>query len=233
MNTTTDARSDDATDIGTGTRGGPAAGTRIVRHALVDRLFHWLTAATVLTLLATALLPILGVQFGWVTPHWIAGFVLIALIVFHVLRAPFALDMRSMWIGAADLRDLASIARFNLRLSDTPPRKPGKYSLAQKLIHHLFAVVLLTAAVTGGLMMVRMDTPWWKRNPYWLSDATWGVVYVLHGLAALMLVTMIIAHVYFALRPEKLMFMRSMILGWITREEYARSHDPERWKVES
>lgn len=228
VNTTTNAGSRDAT------RGRSEAptGTRIVRHALVDRVFHWATAATVLFLLATALLPVLGVQFGWVTPHWIAGLVLIALIVFHVLRVPFALDMRSMWIGGADLRDLASIVRFNLRLSDAPPRKPGKYSLAQKLIHHLFAVVVLTAAVTGGLMMVRMDTPWWKRNPYWLSDATWGVVYVLHGLAALLLVTMIIAHIYFALRPEKLMFTRSMILGWITRDEYAKSHDPERWKVE-
>ena len=82
-------------------------------------------------------------------------------------------------------------------------------------------------------MMVRMDTPWWQRNPYWLSSSTWGVVYVLHGLAALVLVTMIIAHVYFALRPEKKMFMRSMILGWITRQEYADHHDPQRWKVDA
>lgn len=207
--------------------------SRIERHALADRLFHWVTAATVLVLLATALLPILGVRFGWVTPHWIAGFVLIAALLFHIVRAPLAQDLRAMWISADDLRDLASIARFNLRLEDTPPRKPGKYSLAQKLIHHVFAIVLLTASVTGGLMMVRMDTPWWQRNPYWLSSSTWGVVYVLHGLAALLLVTMIIAHVYFALRPEKRMFTRSMILGWITRQEYADHHDPQRWKVDA
>jgi formate dehydrogenase subunit gamma len=205
--------------------------SRIVRHALVDRLFHWLTAATVLTLLGTAFLPILGVQFSWVTPHWIAGLVLIAAILFHIVRAPLAQSLGSMWIGREDLRDLISIARWNLRFSDAPPRKPGKYSLAQKLIHHLFAIVVVTASVTGALMMVRMDTPWWRRNPYWLSDATWGVVYVLHGLAALVLVTMIIAHVYFALRPEKLSFTRSMILGWITRGEYESHHDPERWKV--
>ena len=205
--------------------------SRVERHALVDRIFHWVTAATVLTLLATAFLPILGVRFAWVTPHWIAGFVLIALVLFHAVRAPLVQSLRAMWMGADDLRDLVSIVRWNLRLTDEPPRKPGKYSLAQKLIHHLFAVVLLTAIVTGGLMMVRMDTPWWQRNPYWLADSTWGVVYVLHGFAALMLVTMIIAHVYFALRPEKLLFTRSMIRGWITREEYARHHDPERWRV--
>ncbi|HEX6992808.1 MAG TPA: cytochrome b/b6 domain-containing protein [Gammaproteobacteria bacterium] len=207
------------------------ASSRIERHALIDRLFHWVTAVTVLVLLATAFLPVLGVQFAWVTPHWIAGLVLIAAILFHVVRAPLAQSLRAMWIGADDLRDLAAIARFNLRLASAPPPKPGKYSLAQKLIHLLFAVVLLTAAVTGALMMVRMDTPWWQRNPYWLADSTWGIVYVLHGLAALLLVTMIIAHVYFALRPEKLLFTRSMIRGWITREEYERHHDPERWRV--
>ena len=205
---------------------------RITRHARVDRIFHWFTAATVLVLLATSFLPILGVQFAWVTPHWIAGLVLIAAIVFHILRALFGQRLRSMWIGLDDLRDLVSAARFNMRLSVQPPRKPGKYSLAQKLIHHLFALVLLTAGVTGGLMMVRTDTPWWQRNPYWLADSTWGVVYVLHGLAALLLIPMIIAHVYFALRPEKLLFTRSMIRGWITRGEYERHHDPKRWRVE-
>lgn len=212
---------------------GPAESTpsRIRRHALIDRIFHWVTAASVLTLLATAFLPILGIRFAWVTPHWIAGFVLIAALLFHIVRAPLAQSLRAMWIGADDIRDLIAIARWNLRLGDAPPRKPGKYSLAQKLIHHLFAVVLLTAAVTGGLMMVRMDTPWWQRNPYWLSSSQWGVVYVLHGLAALLLVTMVIAHVYFALRPEKLLFTRSMIRGWITRDEYERHHDPERWRV--
>ena len=47
-------------------------------HALPDRLFHWLSAACVLTLLGTAFLPILGLPFGWVTVHWVTGVVLIA-----------------------------------------------------------------------------------------------------------------------------------------------------------
>jgi formate dehydrogenase subunit gamma len=64
-----------------------------------------------------------------------------------------------------------------------------------------------------------------------LPDATWGVVYVLHGLAALLLITMVMTHVYFALRPEKRLFTRSMIKGWITRAEYVEHHDPERWRV--
>jgi cytochrome b subunit of formate dehydrogenase len=81
-------------------------------------------------------------------------------------------------------------------------------------------------------MMVKIDTPWWDRNPYWLRDETWGIVYLIHDFAALSLVTMVIAHVYFALRPEKLFFTRSMLLGSITREEYAEHHDPSRWRVD-
>ena len=81
-------------------------------------------------------------------------------------------------------------------------------------------------------MLVKIDTPWWERDPYWLSESTWGVIYILHDLAALLLVIMIMMHVYFALRPEKLFFARSMILGWITGGEHAAHHDPKRWRAD-
>jgi formate dehydrogenase subunit gamma len=204
----------------------------VVRHAWPDRIFHWITAAAVLTLLATAFLPILGVQFAWVTIHWVAGWVLIAAVLFHSVRAVGWQDLGRMWIGRTDLRDLGATAKWAFRVTPKEPPKPGKYSLAQKLIHWAFAVVLICATVTGGLMMVKVDTPWWHRNPYWLADGTWGIIYVIHDFAALMLVTMIIAHVYFALRPEKLMFTRAMLFGWVTREELSDHHDPKRWAGE-
>ena len=205
---------------------------RIVRHAGLDRSIHWLAAASVLTLLFTAFLPILGIEFAWVTIHWVAGLVLIAIVVVHVVRAVVWQDRRSMWFDRRDLRDAVAILQRTWRMGGEPPGRPGKYSFAQKLIHLAFTVVVLAAAVTGALMMVKIDTPWWQRNPYWLSDGQWGVVYVVHGLAALCLVTMVMAHVYFALRPEKLHFTRSMILGWITRAEYRAEHDPNRWQVD-
>ena len=93
-------------------------------------------------------------------------------------------------------------------------------------------VAVLTTLVTGGFMLLRIDTPWWQRNPYLFADATWGIVYVLHGLAALLLITMVMMHVYFALRPEKLKFTRAMIRGWITRQEFDEHHDPKRWQVD-
>lgn len=206
---------------------------RIVRHALADRLIHWLIAASTLILLATAFLPILGIEFAWVAIHWWAGLVLGAVVVVHIVRAMFWQDLRSMWIDRVDIRDAMAIAQATLRLGQASVNKPGKYSFAQKLIHLAFTVVVLAAVVTGVLMMVKVDTPWWDRDPYWLSDGTWGLIYVVHGLAALLLVTMVITHIYFALRPEKLFFTRSMLFGWITREEYKQQHDSTRWQVDN
>jgi cytochrome b subunit of formate dehydrogenase len=211
--------------------GGSAAAGRVVRHALADRLFHWIGAACVLILLATAFLPIIGVEFGWVTVHWITGLVLLAAVVFHVVRVLLRGTLRSMWIGRADLRDALGVVRAALR-REAGGTKLGKYSMAQKLIHHAFAAAVLTTLITGGLMLLRIDTPWWQRNPYLLADATWGIVYVLHGLAALTLVTMVMIHVYFALRPEKWKYTRAMIRGWITRQEFDEQHDPQRWQVD-
>lgn len=217
----------------TGAGGTAIGGTTsvVVRHALPDRLFHWLSAACVLTLLGTAFLPILGVEFGWVTVHWVTGLVLTAAVVFHIVRVLLRRRLGSMWVGGADIRDGLAIVDATLR-HKTLALRTGKYSFAQKLIHHAFAVVVLTTVVTGGFMLLRIDTPWWQRNPYLLPDATWGIVYVLHGLAALALVTMVMMHIYFALRPEKRLFTRAMIRGWITRDEFDEHHDPKRWQVD-
>jgi len=191
-----------------------------------------LSAASVLVLLSTSLLPIVGVEFAWVTIHWVTGLALAVLVIGHIVRATFWQRLVTMWIG---VRDLATVyADFRGRLGGTRKKSKvgGKYSVAQKAIHHAFSVVVLTAIVTGCLMLVKIDTPWWERDPYWLGDRAWGIVYVLHDLAALCLVTMVIVHVYFALRPEKLYLTRSMVLGWITSREYDENYDSSQWTAE-
>ncbi len=206
---------------------------KLIRHTLTDRLFHWGTAASVLILLGTAFFPIMGWEFAWVSIHWISGIVLTLLIAFHIVRASFWQDIYSMWVSFEDLKNGIDLARWNLRLSEAPPRTAGKYSLAQKLIHYLFTLVVGITIVTGCLMLVKIDTSWWERDPYWLQEGTWGIIYVLHDFGALLLITMLMAHVYFALRPEKLHFTRSMIFGWITRVEYEKHHDPSQWRVDT
>ena len=77
----------------------------------------------------------------------------------------------------------------------------------------------------------RVRTPFLTRNPYLFGDSTWGLVYVSHGIAGVSLVGLVIAHVYFAVRPEKWWITKSMILGWITRRQYLEHHDPDRWAI--
>ena len=96
------------------------------------------------------------------------------------------------------------------------------------------AIVLSALAVipTGLLMMKRIQTPFYVRNPYLFSDSTWGLMYVLHGLSGIGLVGLTMAHIYFAIRPEKLWITKGMVFGDITREEFLKHHDPQRWVVE-
>ena len=46
---------------------------KIERHSFVARMFHWVMAVSMLALLFTAFLPIVGVRFAWVEWHWWAG----------------------------------------------------------------------------------------------------------------------------------------------------------------
>jgi cytochrome b subunit of formate dehydrogenase len=188
---------------------------RIQRHKPIDRTYHWLMAAAMLILLVTAFLPILGMKFAWVDIHWITGLVLTVLVLFHIIRASFWQNFWSMMIDSQDLK--------------APFAKPGKYSLAQKLYHLAIAALILAAIGSGLLMWRKVDTPFWQRDPYWLSTDSWGLVYAIHGVAAMALVTMVIVHVYFALRPDEWHLTRSMLRGWITRKEYLDHHDPQRW----
>ena len=192
---------------------------RVQRHKLIDRIYHWLMALSVLILMVTAFLPILGWKFEWLDLHWITGVVLTLAVLFHIIRAVCWQDFWAMFFGSRDLRDL------------TAGSKPGKYTPAQKLYHLGVSLLILAAIGTGLLMLLKIDTPWWRRDPYWFNDTQWGVIYVIHGFAAMALVTMVMIHIYFALRPDEWRLTRSMFRGWITSKEYLDHHDPKRWKA--
>jgi cytochrome b subunit of formate dehydrogenase len=93
-------------------------------------------------------------------------------------------------------------------------------------------VLLLAVVVTGLLMLLKIDTPLWRRNPYVLEAAQWGWIYAGHGFAAMALITMVMIHVYFALRPDEWRLTRSMFRGWITRREFEDHHDTGRWAAD-
>lgn len=205
--------------------------SRIPRHGFVARVFHWVMAFSMLVLLFTAFLPIVGVQFAWVYWHWMAGILLTASILFHIVHATFFLDFWSIWVGPKDIPEFKAEMLREVGI-DAPGPKPGKYPLGNRLYHLAVMVAGLAVVATGILMMWRVRTGIVERNPYILSDATWGITYVLHGLAGVGFVGLVIAHIYFALRPEKLWITKSMIFGTISRREYLQHHDPDRWVAE-
>ncbi len=204
---------------------------RVLRHTGSARAFHWLMAVAMFVLLITAFFPVVGIQFPWVTIHWIAGVGLIVSIVYHIWHVIAKQDFWSMWISKEEIEEgKRELSRMLKRSTESGP-KPGKYPIDHKLYHHVIVVVTLGAIGTGLLMMFRVDTPFWERNPYILSDQLWGFVYVLHGISGVALITLVMAHVYFAIRPEKWWITMSIINGWIGREQYLEHHDPKRWAV--
>ena len=205
---------------------------RIPRHSLVARLFHWVMAGAMFTLLFTAFLPKIGVRFNWVTYHWIAGTVLTLSVIFHIVHASFWLDFWAIWPDKDDMMDALRRVRRSLGLPAPPPRRFAKYPLENKLYHGAIIATGFSAIGTGALMMFRVRTILFPRNPYLISDMTWGLMYVLHGLAGVGLIVLVMVHVYFAVRPEKWDITRSMIFGSMRREFYLKHYDSQRWLVE-
>jgi len=192
-------------------------GARVKRHDKIDRIYHWVMAISTIALLITGVLPIIGIEFAWLELHWIAGIALTVVVVFHIIRSLFFKDASEMKITGRDLKDPFDASN-----------KPGKYSPAQKGMHLAITILTLLVIVSGIIMFAMIDTPWWERTNS-LSETTLGLIFFVHGISTLGLIGLICLHIYFALRPEKLFYTRSMIKGWISRDELDANHDAQRW----
>lgn len=188
-----------------------------IRHSLPDRLFHWGMAILVIILLATAFLPILGLKFNWVPTHWISGVLLTLAIVYHLYRALFIHGIGKMMPTSADLRSIV-----NKEATD----HGQKYDLNQKLYHWSVSVLILVLVITGVIMLAKIDTPFWSRDPSILSDWNWGLVYLAHGAASMLLIFFFILHIYFAVLPEHRQLLVAMVFGGPTSNSRDSSGNP-------
>ncbi len=180
-----------------------------IRHRWPDRLFHWVMAATVIALGVTAFLPILDVKFDWVPIHWISGVILGFAIVYHLCRVFAVHGLAEMMPAKSDL----TMIRREVLLQDVPDAPSGKFDVFQKSYHWAASFTVLVLTVTGFVMLAKIDTPLWARDPSILSDWNWGIVYVLHGAGALLLLFLFTLHVYFAFLPEHRTYLVAMIFG--------------------
>jgi formate dehydrogenase subunit gamma len=194
-------------------------GRKVSRHDVIDRAFHWIMAGCVLVLIVTGVMPIIGLRFAWLDIHWIAGLLLTFVVIFHIIRASFWQDFKSMLMTPSDFAE-----PFDEN------RKPGKYSFEQKGMHWAMTVLVLLVIVTGIILFMNIRTPFWER-PSVADEAQLGLMFLLHGLATLALVAFTAIHIYFAVRPEKIFYTRSMVKGWISEDEMRANHDTSKWKV--
>jgi len=194
-----------------------AEGRRVSRHEAVDRAFHWIMALSIFALIFTGVAPIIGWRFAWLNIHWISGLILTFVVVVHIVRSIFWQDFKSMLLSPKDFGEPFDSSK-----------KPGKYSFEQKGMHFAVTIVAGTVIITGVLLFMQIDTPFWDRTNS-MPESTLGLVFLLHGLSTLALIALAATHIYFALRPEKLFYTRSMIKGWISEEEMAANHDTSKW----
>ena len=183
--------------------------TTAVRHRFADRAFHWVMAISVIILGVSAFLPIIGVKFDWIPWHWITGVVLTLAILFHLYRVLAVHGLREMMPGTDDVRELGRLARGR----DCSDLRPAKYDTLQKGMHWSVGVTILALAATGLVMLAKIDTPFWNRDPSLLTDATWGVIYVIHGFASMAILFLVLVHIYFGLIPEHRAYLKAMLHG--------------------
>src|SRR5260370_34190446 len=136
-----------------------AVSDRVKRHLLVDRVYHWLMAACVLTLLATAFLPIIGYKFEWLGLHWTTGVALSVLVVIHIVRAVIWQDFWAMMIDGADLRNGWRRLARALGSKGAAPGKAGTYNGLPELFHAGIAALVLSIVATGLLTLLQIGTP--------------------------------------------------------------------------
>ena len=180
-----------------------------VRHRFADRLFHWVMAISVIVLGATSFLPIIGIKFDWLLIHWITGVVLTISILFHLYRVCVVHGLSGMAPGIDDLREAAR----SVLGGGNGGLKPAKYDAFQKGYHWAASLTILVIVVTGLLMLAKIDTSFWRRDPSILTDSTWGTVYALHGAGSMLILFLVILHVYFGLLPEHRAYLSSMLHG--------------------
>jgi formate dehydrogenase subunit gamma len=138
-----------------------------------------------------------------------AGVILTGAVLFHLVRVLFVYGLRDMTPGADDVREVRGLALNR----NYPGLRPAKYDALQKGFHLVASVTVLAAVATGMAMLWKIDTSFWRRNPAILTDQQWGVVYVAHGLASMVLIFLILLHIYFAIVPEHHKYLRAMIIG--------------------
>jgi formate dehydrogenase subunit gamma len=186
---------------------GRAAGARVMRFDRTERAVHWVTAALVLSLVATGAflyIPSLSVAIGHrllvEDVHIYVGLAVLVPVLAGAIGRPGA-NLRS------DLRQMSRLTETELAwlrsLGRVGRGAVGKFNPGQKLNTNAVGGLLVVLFATGLILR------WGNFLPVGVRT---GATFV-HDLFAVMLFVLIVGHVVLALsHPHAL---RSMVTGWV------------------
>ena len=192
----------------------------LLRHPVYTRVLHWLVAISFILSLLTGFAVYSPWLFHWIAPIFGGGPRTRALHPwFGLLFEVFFLFQFLNWVGPmawkeADRRWLKRIRQYVTNAEATEPEDVGFFNAGQKIYFWLIVVSGVLFLITGLLL--------------WFDDVVgrWivAVSYVIHDLAALVMLAGFIIHVYEGTAHQPGTF-RSMIDGTVT-ESWAWTHHP-------
>jgi len=222
----------------------------VERFTLTQRAGHWVMAISIFALMLSGFLIMntdvtVGALPGvsWLALHEVTGIILIGYTVFHVGHVAYKGTWMKMWFSRKDLEDQLVRVKNFLGLTEEYPRQ-FEYPGAQKMLHAGVTGATLGLIVTGLVLLRRLNVPFlWDGTReftflgigFTLGQAgSLGLVswsFVVHDFLAIAMVSLVMGHVYFALRPQEWGVTRSMITGNVPVEMYAEKYDPRSWTV--
>ncbi|MFB6131150.1 MAG: cytochrome b/b6 domain-containing protein, partial [Salinigranum sp.] len=181
---------------------------------------------------------------AWITVHEVAAITLIAYVLFHLGHVASKGTWSVMWFGRDDVADLWTRFQNLVGLTDEYP-KQFKYPSAQQALHLFVSLAVLGLVATGLVLLRRVQTPLWAATreftflgvTFGLGGGTVGTMglvpwsFVLHDFLAIATLSLVMGHVYFALRPREWSITQSMVTGKIPVDVYAEKYSRSSWSV--
>lgn len=192
----------------------------LLRHPVYTRILHWSVAISFILALLSGFAIYSPWLYRWLTPIFAGGpmtrllhpwFGLVFSILFFFQFVNWFIPMR--WTGA-DSRWTKRIKSYVLNREPVEPAETGFFNAGQKVYFWAIAISALVFLLTGVLMWFDHVVP----------RSLVAISYVLHDIAALVMLAGLIIHIYEGTAAQPGTF-RSMVDGTVTKE-WAWTHHP-------
>jgi len=144
--------------------------------------------------------------FSWLTVHEWTGLLFILGIFVHAIAARFRGDWESMRPALSDWSKLRDVWR-NFPSQSANDESGSRYNAAQKMYHHLLALLAILFTVSGVTMWMSAS------RTYLFARGMMHWMRITHDVSAITLVVMVIGHIYFSLLKANRKHLKDMA-GW-------------------